>query len=341
MTVGALTIPTIGIAYIFFRLRLRREAFMALFTEPRVGGPYLASRGRRITPKPDESSEALSQRVRDACRELCLQEFKGEFGLIHFSLPLILASILTGLVVACLVGEGVGASLHSGIPRSVLFALLGGLIWSLFGIFRDYTRTDVRPATFYWIAFRYLLALSIGVMADKMFAPGVSDIGAFAVATLPFSDAIKFIRSKTQGAVEEDSRLKLTLIQGLDRESAERLEELGIRTIQQLAYGDPLRLLLGSNLPTKVLVDWMDQALLYVYLEDKFALLRSRGVRGAIDLATVYGQKDPDPLIKSFSEQLSIPPADFMYLIRCLHYEDQVITLWRLWGLDPDRPDAS
>src|SRR5438445_3955231 len=258
--IGSLTLPTIGVAYLFLRIRLRREDFLALFTDPAVGGPYLATRGQLIKRDANEAIEAYRSRVKAECTKFCLRQFKGEFGRLHWLLPLILAALLTWITITFLIQEAFGTPLKEETPLPIFFALLGGLLWSFYVVFRDYTQTDLSPTTFYWIAFRYVLAIALGSLASEVFATGFANVGAFVLAILPFEDTIRFIRSKIPDLEAEKVELKLTSLQGLTPDNAERLKELGVQTIQQLAYADPLRLLLGSNLSARVLIDWMDQA---------------------------------------------------------------------------------
>jgi len=218
-------------------------------------------------------------------------------------------------------------------------------VWVFYVLFRDYAVTDIHPGTFHWISFRYVLAVTVGIVSTGAFAEGLRDIGSFVLATLPFADVIRFIRSKAPGLGADEPGPKLSVIQGMDAESAERLAEVGIRSVQQLAFVDPLRLMLGSNLSPKVLIDWMDQAFLYMYVDKAIEKLRPRGVRGAMEMAALYQEKfykDPpsasDPLIASFARCLELSESELLRLIKSLYFDNQVLTLWRLWGsLDPDQ----
>jgi hypothetical protein len=346
--VGIVIVPLLGIAYVTLRTRLRRAAFFELFTQPDIGIFYLASRGRPIRQADGETTDAYRVRLASDCERFCLREFKGEFGHVHFVLPMILASVTMALVVLFLVGQGFGAPVGPAPPTAVTFALIGGLLWTLYVLFRDYARTDLRPASFNWISFRFVLALAIGLVADRLFPAAAADLGAFVLATIPFGDAHRFIRSKVPGLAVEEVRPPLTVVQGVDPETVERLSELGIHTVQQLAFVDPLRLMLGTNLSPKVLIDWIDQALLYIYVGDDIAKLRPRGIRGAIEMASLYREEyyaRPDAVdkaglqvIASVAAALSISAEEVLKLVRSLYQDNQVLTLWRLWGsLDPDQ----
>jgi hypothetical protein len=320
------------------RLRLRREAYLVLFCDPAVGGPYLASRGHAVKRAPNEDADAYRNRLKEECTKFCLRQFKGEFGRLHWLLPMSIASIVTFVAVVFLVCEAFGTPLRADTPRPVIFALLGGMVWNFYVAFRDYTRTDLSPATFYWISFRFLLALALGVLAENVFTDAFANVGVFVLAMLPFSEAISFIRAKIPGLAAEEAAPKLKLLQGLAPENEERLKELGVQTVQQLAYADPLRLLLGSNLSAKILIDWMDQALLYIYLGEKTSELRSRGIRGSIETAMLWEEQERNVTIPLLSKCVGLTPEEFAHLTKTIHDDTQVMMLWRIWGtLDPDQ----
>jgi hypothetical protein len=221
-------------------------------------------------------------------------------------------------------------------PTAVLFALLGATVWSFYIVIRDYTRSDLSPAAFYWISFRFVLAIALAILATRIFPVALVEIGAFVLSTLPFDEGIRLIRSRVPGLAIEESTPRLTILQGLSPENAERLRELGVQTMEQLAYADPLRLLLGSNFPPKVLIDWMDQALLYLYLGEKVGELRPCGIRGAIELAALEEETQDSALVGRLAKRVDREPEEFSHLIKTLAEDTQATTLLRLWGtLDP------
>lgn len=69
----------------------------------------------------------------------------------------------------------------------------------------------------------------------------------------------------------------------------DRLQEEGIYTIQQLAYADPVDLVIRSNFQYAHIVDWVDQAILSIYMPDTLDRLRPCGIRGALEFAHLQG----------------------------------------------------
>ena len=342
ISIGSLTLPLTLLSYLLLRLRRRQETFLEMFQQPDVAGPYMASRGRPIEPSAGELPSEYRARVKHECQEFCAREFFAEFGVWHFIWPGILASICTALVVIGLVSEAFGDSLAIGAPQPIIFALLGGLLFNMIALFKEYKNYDLEPVSLCWMAVRYLISLCIGALAESFFAPTIAGLGSFLLATFPFGVIQEFLRSRIPGLpASEDVAAKLSIIQGLDRQSADKVVDIGVRSIQQLAFSDPLRLLLASNLSPKVLIDWMDQALLYSYLESRFDILRSLGIRGAMEMPALTdaeaNERDTKVLVTGLARRLDISEREFLNLIECLDSDSQVATLKQLWGvLGPD-----
>ena len=92
----------------------------------------------------------------------------------------------------------------------------------------------------------------------------------------------------------------------------DRLNEAGISNVQQLAFTDPLRLLVRTNLDWKVILDLVDQAFLALYVGAKIVELRSLGIRGAVELSGARENSDLKPLI---AKVLGRSADDVNYLI--------------------------
>ena len=90
-------------------------------------------------------------------------------------------------------------------------------------------------------------------------------------------------------AATADEDRPVTLIEGLDDAVADRLAEAGIWQIQHLATANPVEVGLRTLYPFPRVLDWIDQAMLISCIGTKVAAFRNLGVRGAIDLAALYG----------------------------------------------------
>ena len=82
----------------------------------------------------------------------------------------------------------------------------------------------------------------------------------------------------------EQANESISKLQGINREILERLANEDITTITQIAYCDPVRLTMRSNLSFNFVTDCMNQALAWVYLEEKLKKLRCFGLKGAVEI---------------------------------------------------------
>lgn len=126
----------------------------------------------------------------------------------------------------------------------------------------------------------------------------------------------------------------------MDQETIERLNELGIHTLQEPANVDPVSLLFRTNFPPKVALDWIDQAILYNYVGEVAGALRGRSVRGAIELAAVRGEENDD-LWRDVAGVLKITQNEAKYLVEMLRWDHQVRLVWRIWDAFRDSDELS
>jgi hypothetical protein len=82
----------------------------------------------------------------------------------------------------------------------------------------------------------------------------------------------------------EEATDDLIKLQGVNKTILERLASEDVTTITQIAYCDPVRLTMRSNLSFNFIIDCMNQALAWIYLEDMLAVIRPLGLRGAAEI---------------------------------------------------------
>ena len=141
-------------------------------------------------------------------------------------------------------------------------------------------------------------------------------IVAFLIGIVP-ETFLTFLREIYRGRVVPqltkslDEPLPLQNLEGIDLYDRARLLEEGITNIQALAHHDLVDLLLETRIPTGRLVDWVDQAILYLHIVDPTEdaaigpacsrkpaqRLRHLGIRTATDLLTVYAKYEDDPAL--------------------------------------------
>src|SRR6185436_12347941 len=101
----------------------------------------------------------------------------------------------------------------------------------------------------------------------------VGNAVAFCLSAFPLNEVRRMIRRRTlkklgeEAPAENPSREALLseTVDGLSLETLARLSELQITTYTDLAYADPLRIMLKTGYSLRHVLQWMDHALLAVY----------------------------------------------------------------------------
>jgi len=195
------------------------------------------------------------------------------------------------------------------LPSPLSYAFLGAYFFGLNMVFRRYVRSDLRPKAYSHISVRILVTLilvwflmAVIKKTDLKEPEWILIAMAFFIGILPetwlvfVQEYIKIgggvIRrlSGQAGGFEEEH--PLTKLEGINLYHRARLMEEGIENIENLAHHDLVDLILRTRIPVQVLIDWVDQAILYMHTyssctEDKQSsqkILQRYGIRTATDL---------------------------------------------------------
>ena len=145
----------------------------------------------------------------------------------------------------------------------------------------------------------------MGYAFAAVVAEGLGPFIAFALGAFPLATLNSMLRRiantklgiDTASEKSVDSILKL---QGINSTIVERLYNEDISTIPQLAYCDPVRLTMRSNLTFNFVMDCMNQALAWMYFDDGLDKIRPLGMRGAVEIRHLIDALDaPDPAAKA------------------------------------------
>lgn len=324
ITALSLLVPLIAVSYILFRLWFRLDDLRSFFAHPGVRRAYLTSRGFFSHGTNEEELEANFT-------EVFTKQRHREFGRYRFTFGIIVGSLASASVVYFLAWKTfLNITGGSANPTPTDFALLGAFVWTVWHLLASYESLDLQPSSFYWIPFRYLVAIPIGEFASVVFSlNGIAQAFALVSAAIPYPQLITFISDfvpQLRGGVSETQ--SLTALQGIHSKTVERLNAIGINTPQELAYADPLRLLFRTNLPPKVLLDLMDQALLYNYVGEGIENLRRRGIRGAIEL---YAREKDSDLDRDLASALGVTTNELTHFTHMLGYDHQVRLVNEIW----------
>jgi hypothetical protein len=73
-------------------------------------------------------------------------------------------------------------------------------------------------------------------------------------------------------------------LQGINKSIVERLSNEDITTITQIAYCDPVRVTMRSNLTFNFIIGCVNQSLAWLYLTEQLNTIRPFGIRGAVEI---------------------------------------------------------
>lgn len=197
------------------------------------------------------------------------------------------------------------ANLPSAAPvqvTAIFFAYLGAFVFSVQELVRRYSTYDLQPQVYAAIVVRMLIAIGIVFVAQLVFEADAEDQGiwaasAFLIGTFP-TIGIQYLSQKASGplgaAEPIRSLLPLGNIQGISAWHESRLIQMGIDDAQNLATADLRRLLLTTQFDAGQIVSWVDQAILYVKVQDRLERFRETGIYGNHQLVQELGKLFPD-----------------------------------------------
>ena len=181
----------------------------------------------------------------------------------------------------------------------VAFAFLGAYFFALHAILRWYVRGDLRPKTYSYITVRIIVVIVLAWVLETGLGSGdVLLLLAFLTGIVP-DTALYRLREVVRGGLGSGPRdlsslfdvLPLTSLDGIDLYDRARLEAEGVTNVEALAHHDLVDIMLQTRIPVPRLVDWTDQAILFLHLGGEEAAvkrLRLHGIRTATDLEHAY-----------------------------------------------------
>jgi hypothetical protein len=176
------------------------------------------------------------------------------------------------------------------------YAFLGAYVFTLFHVIRGYHRRDLHPKTYNTIVVRILAAYAMALVVGVVYSGPAAEVLMFFVGFMPQS-ALVWLREKlsqSHGVWKKlplDEPAPLTELEGIDLYDRTRLAEEGINNIEALAHADLVDLMSSTRISAAELVDWTDQAILYLRVGgDTFA----KRARDRDSGAAVPGVTPPD-----------------------------------------------
>ncbi|MGI8980288.1 MAG: tetratricopeptide repeat protein [Pirellulaceae bacterium] len=199
--------------------------------------------------------------------------------------------------------------LDTNTQRAMQFGFLGAYVYCLNLVYRRYTTLDLQPHVYLFcvvgliagMVFNYVAFTAITNIAAST-ASGDTEfkgIGAGAAAIVAFSLgyfpnlAIRWFGRVSRTSVHERQRrsdaLPLSLIDGISELHESRLQDEGIDNVQNLAAANIRDLVVKTPFSAQQIVEWTDQAVLYLYLDPgEIESFRRAGVRTVSDFCDIW-----------------------------------------------------
>jgi hypothetical protein len=198
----------------------------------------------------------------------------------------------------------------SGRPELPVEALQYGFIGAYWFILQDvirrYFRDDLKTAAYVSASARIILVIIVVTMVS-LGTTGTStelNVLAFFIGIFP-QIGVQVLKAGVNKAFKGlvpslDSRYPLSDLDGLTIWDQARLLEEGIEDLHGLVTANLVDVILRTRIPIDRLVDWLDQALLYLHVPAESgqrlprAELRALGIRTATDLERAWASTDQD-----------------------------------------------
>ncbi len=245
-------------------------------------------------------------------------------------------------------------------PNAIVFGFLGAYYFGVNTILRRYTRGDLRPKAYSTITVRIFVVIILAWILQLYFADGTPTllltcffIGVFperGLFVIKSFAGVKPAWDKLFPGLEE--KHQVTHLDGIDLYDSARLFDEGVTNIESLAHHNLIDLLIQTRIPASRLVDWVDQAILYLHLAEPdkpgtpsaFAVLKQHGIRTATDLlkardeAKKRGGDEVSKLLEKFGGGAAGgSPIRFQVILDALE-DDEWLNYILKWRESGERP---
>lgn len=254
------------------------------------------------------------------------------------------------------------------IPDAFAFGFIGAYLACLLAMFDGFRRYDLSPGLYYSLTYRLIFSSFAAYVVSLLAKTPVEPLVAFGIGLFPLERTWNFITERAATAVgagqnEKDVGKELENIQGLEHSTnRQKLIDVGVTSVQGLATSDPLWLFFVTTFPLRTVVDMIDKAILYLYLDKHVEELRRHGINGVIELVALAKLAQEIPAYKSQQEEPSEPlskffididteqlvndvakvigqtPQELKTFIYNMYYDPMVKLIYEIWGRYLNRP---
>ena len=274
------------------------------------------------------------------------------YGRRLFTTPLVLfiivSLVLGSIVIPCrvpLLGLLSCCGMSVEPSAKLTAAVAGAYLW----VVNDFTsrarRLDFAPSDVHWGVLRFVISIPMANAFASLVTDGLQPFIAFSIGAFPLATLMTMLRRVATDKLgfqetKEEADDGIVKLQGINRDILERLANEDITTITQFAYCDPVRLTMRSNLTFNFVTDCMNQALAWVYLEDKMKDIRCFGLKGAVEIKHLLDDMErPDEAsstravaaFATVAETLKQTPETLMNAFREIAQDPFTLYLYEVW----------
>jgi hypothetical protein len=199
----------------------------------------------------------------------------------------------------------------------ITFGFLGAYFFLTQMFLRRYLAADLNPKVYIYAIVRvlttFILSLALQIMCNLLgLDSNVANLLAFIVGIFPQVGVNWILQTLNKTVIyfkapEYIDHYPLIEMDGLNVWHEVRLLEEKIENVQNLATASLRDLVIHTNFSAAQLIDWIDQALLYIHVHDRWPdAFRSVGIRTATDLLRAAGQQQSSDSTAVPSSELSV-----------------------------------
>lgn len=237
--------------------------------------------------------------------------YVNRYGLYRLFVPTLLLVLVTFPLLFLELCSGIAPLLPAGaalddpdyplltLPPIAQAAAAGAFAWTVASLIDGAARYNLPPKAILGAAVRLAVAIPLGYAVKSIAAAEIAPFIAFAVGAFPLSEVQVLLKRLTTNklgldVVAERLEDRVTRLDGVDQQTADRLGDGDVFTISQMAYCDPVQLSMRTNLTFTSIIDAQSQALAWIYVGDSLPQLTKIGLRGAIEIANLMDVLDPE-----------------------------------------------
>jgi hypothetical protein len=242
------------------------------------------------------------------------------------------------------------------LKEPVYFAALGAYLWGFYEFLQRYRNQNWSAVAQHMIWLKIPISMLVCYFIFDKSAGEVASIVAFAIGAFPIEYLKKFVMNAAApklGTMNKNliSSPKWETINGITEQVVEKFEEQEVENVHQLASADPFRLHFNTNIEFITILDYIDQAILLAYMDEKdVELLKKNGITGAIDLAILYLFRKNEidavaKLLKFDGPDNSKPELRerkiFENIMKNIYEDSRVDLIYQLWNINSRKEEQS